>query len=121
MFLYIRFQASDIIELHSEVCTTMSGTNLQLSLDGVSETKSTNTSLDVYSASFNNCRTVYPLQIVRPIVKDQVNNRMYLESLLQELKANQCHITDFIADNPKRSFVRDSIAHAGKYACALKL
>ena len=33
------------------------------------------------------------------------------------MEDNQCIITDFIADNPKRAFARNSVAHAGKYAC----
>lgn len=33
------------------------------------------------------------------------------------MKDNSCHFTDFVGDNPKRSFAREALSHASYYAC----
>ena len=79
--------------------------------------KSTTTSLDVYSVNFLGCRTIYPIKIVRPLHKYRPDNRKYLQQVLEDLQRNNCHISEFICDNPKRAIIRDSVSHSGKYAC----
>ena len=89
---------------------------MDLGLDGVSETKSSCASLDVYSARFLECRTIYPLTIIKAIEKDSLNQNEVLQSVLNETTTSHC-LKTFIADNPKRSFIRQSLSHSAKYAC----
>ena len=91
--------------------------NVMISLDGVSETKSTTTSLDVYSSKLRNCRSKYPHRIVRPLQKFKVDNGHEFSTFLNDLISNDCEVTDFVGDNPKRSFARESLNHASYYAC----
>ena len=92
------------------------GTDIDLSLDGVSETKSSTVSLDVYSARFLGCRTIYPVTIVKPIVKRQYDKRDVFKTVLNDSVTDHT-LKTFIADNPKRSFVRDSLSHNARFAC----
>ena len=110
---------SDILNLHRTVCPRFSPDNppVKISLDGVTETKSTLTNLDVYSLKIDKCRNIYPHKIVRPLNKFPVNNIEHFSDFLEDLKDNSCQITDFIGDNPKRAFVRQARNHAGYYAC----
>ena len=88
-----------------------------ISLDGVSESKSTTNSEDVYSSRFKNCRNIYPHRIVRPLNRYPVDNRHEFSSFLEDLNINSYQVTDFVGDNPKRSFVREALNHASYYAC----
>lgn len=88
-----------------------------LSLDGVSESKSTSISLDVYSIKFRGCRDVYPVKIIRPIVKNQVDDYEQFRMVLEDLKQNGLKIDCCVGDNPKRSFMRNSLQAAGKICC----
>ena len=86
-------------------------------MDGVTQSKSSPVSLDIYTTSFTNCRTVYPLTILRPLNRYQVGYREHLEAIIQELHSSNCTITKFVGDNPKRAIVREALNHASHYAC----
>ena len=86
-------------------------------MDGVSECKSNSNSLDVYSVRFSKCRTVYPIQILRPIGKYCMDHKTFLDNFLTDLCINRCHIHSFIGDNPKRAFARDAKSHSSYYPC----
>ena len=107
------------MQLHSKVCPSFHVTTpeVKISLDGVSESKSTTNSLDVYSSKFSKCRNIYPHRIVRPLNKYKVDNRQEFSSFLEDLRDNACQVTDFVGDNPKRATVREALTHAGYYAC----
>ena len=90
---------------------------MKLSLDGVSESRSTLISLDVYSAKLQDCNTVYPMRIIRPLCKNSVNYHEQLHKVLSEIDQNQYKLTHVVADNPKRAFLRNSLCHGAKYAC----
>ena len=91
--------------------------SVKLSLDGISESRSTNISLDVCSAKINTCQTVYPLRIIRPLSKLSVNYSDHLKTVLNDLDSNNCTLSQVVADNPKRAFVRNSLSHGARYAC----
>ena len=114
--VFIYFQAEDIIKLHKSKCPNFNK-DVQVSTDGVSECKSNVNSLDVYSTRFSQCRTIYPLQIIRPIGKYRVDNQQYLDDFLSDVCANDLKIKDFIGDNPKRSEVRLCKSHSAYYPC----
>ena len=105
----------DISEIHTNACPNKTCT-VDMSLDGVSECKSNGISLDVYTTRFDGCRTIYPLTIVRPINKSQLNHREIFDNLLKQV-TDKHTLSHFISDNLKRAFVRDSMCHSAKFAC----
>ena len=112
------FQMSDIIACRDDTCPESQSENaVKLSLDGVSESRSSNISLDVYSAKFNNCKTVYPVRIIHPLCKLSVNYLENLTEVLTDVQTNNCLLTHVIADNPKRAFLRNSLSHGARFAC----
>ena len=121
-FSNISFQISDIRRIHRETCASHCQDEFEeqpilLSLDGVAETKSTNTSLDVYSLKFKRCKDIYPIQIIRPLNKLSIEHKSRFSDVLSDLSNNQLLLLGIIADNPKRSFLRDSVHHSGRFAC----
>lgn len=86
-------------------------------MDGVSETKSTTVSLDVYSIKFDGCRDIYPVKIVRPLNKFQIDNREQFSQVLRSVLSNNLILKAIVADNPKRSFVKFTVQHSGRFSC----
>lgn len=103
-------------ELHQSICKSYD-TTLDLSLDGIQESKSSPISVDVYSVSFRNCRHVYPIKIIRPFNKFKVDEQKHFKSVLNHIKASGCKLNAGVFDNPKRAFVRCAMNHASYYAC----
>ena len=119
MFPSVHFQAKDVISIHAATCPSFENEEkkIQFSSDGVSETKSTSVSLDVYSMKFVNCKNVYPLRIIKPIKKINIDQSLHFNQTLRDLYANHCCICQFIGDNPKRAQARQSLSHASWYPC----
>ena len=90
---------------------------LQLSNDGVSESLSTSISLDVFSIKFEKCRKVYPVRIVRPLKKASIDQKMQLFHVLNDLTRNNCKVTHFIGDNPKRANAKGCLCFSSWYPC----
>ena len=88
-----------------------------LSVDGVSETKSTTTSLDVYSLKFIGCRDIYPIAIVRPLQKNSVNHETQFNAVLLTVLNADLVLKALIGDNPKRAFLRYALQHSARCAC----
>ena len=88
-----------------------------LSSDGVSETKSTSITLDVYSLKFENCKTIYPLRIVKPIKKIDFDHTLHFNLALNDIYSSNCKVRYFIGDNPKRAIVRQCLSHSSWYPC----
>ena len=99
------------------MCPHFDKKNIQLSLDGVSESKSTNVTMDVFSIKFEGCGVVYPLRIVRPLKKNAVNVNEQLRLVLYDINDNDLKISQFIADNPKRSSVKQCLCFSSWYPC----
>ena len=94
------------------------GNDLQISLDGVSESKSTSVSLDVYSVKMRNCKAIYPLRILRPLAKYRgLDNQEQLRIVLEDVSKHHKHVRHFLADNQKRSMVKNSLGHASWHPC----
>ena len=114
------FQTEDIINLHSKVCPNSQkneNKSLQLSVDGVSESKSSTVSIDVYSSKFNKCRSIYPHRIVRPLKKGFVNNKEQLRNFVFDITANETTIDSIVADNLKRAVMKGCLNHAAMFPC----
>ena len=90
---------------------------VQLSVDGVAESKSTTISLDVYSLQFKGCKDIYPVRIIRPINKQYLDNQDQLRSVLNDVVRNGLQIEAMVADNPKRAFLRFSLQFSSKNGC----
>lgn len=90
---------------------------IQLSLDGVQESRSTSVSNDVYSISFDNCKSVFPVRIIRPINRHKYNEKFHLNEVLSDIYENNLKISDIIGDKPKRSFFRCAKGHNSTNAC----
>ena len=115
------FQATEIFKIHQSVCprSRMQGANeVQASLDGVSESKSTSISLDVYSIKIKNCKCIYPVRIIRPLGKYRgLDNQAQLQIFLDDVKSTGKHICQFLGDNQKRSVALNSLGHASWHPC----
>lgn len=112
------FQVRDIISLHSSTCPSCpNARDMQLSLDGVSESKSTSISLDVYSMKFDGCKTIYPLRIIRLLKKTRFDHAQQLNYVINDLHDNGCQIKQFVGDNPKRSNVKQVLGHSSWFPC----
>ena len=116
LFQFTYLQVDDIVKIHRQ---NSHGENNQIvcSLDGVSETKSTTTSLDVYTIKFKGCRDIYPVKIVRPLNKFDVNHQYQFSSVLSALLDQNFELLFLVADNPKRAFLRFALQHSARFAC----
>ena len=89
-----------------------------MSLDGVSEARSTSVSLDVYSVKMSNCKCIYPIRIVRPLAKFRgLDNQEQLRIFLDDVSSQDKHVCQFLADNQKRSTALNSLGHASWHPC----
>ena len=121
LFFLFSFKVKDILAIHDATCPNvrMGGARIvQLSFDGVSESLSTSITLDVYSIKFKDCKNVYPLRIVRKLKKEaKIDNKKQLHLVLNDLYQNDCRLGELIADNPKRSNLKDVLNHASWFPC----
>lgn len=83
----------------------------------MSESKSTTTSLDVYSSRQINCKVVFPHRIVRPLRKASVDNKEQFNLFLQDIIQTEAQIKQYIADNLKRATGKGCKNHASGYPC----
>ena len=95
----------------------MHGNKIQASCDGISEAKSSSTSIDVYSTKPINCKIVYPHRLVRPLAKGHISNKLELTEFIKDLIAEEYEVEQFVADNLKRANAREALNHASKNAC----
>ena len=91
--------------------------NVQVSVDGMCEAKSSSVSIDVYSSKFRRCRYVYPHRIVRPLKKEYVNNKEQFEKFIHDVLDNSVHIDCAVGDNPKRSNMKGCQCHSSLFPC----
>lgn len=115
-FLSVSFQASDILKIHQGKCKETEK-SLQISCDGMSESKSTAISLDVYSARMHHCRVIYPFRIVRPLHKGLVDNQHQFSLFVNEIVQNNWNIKAFVADNLKRCIGKNVLSHSSLHPC----
>lgn len=90
---------------------------MQVSCDGMSESKSTNISLDVYSSRLKQCQVVFPHRLVRPLRKNHVNNKEQFTLFLNDIVASSGEIVEYIADNLKRATGKDCKCHSAAFPC----
>ena len=105
-----------INEIHLKTCPRHEK-NIQTSVDGVSESKSSTTSIDIYSSKFRKCRYIYPMRIVRPLKKNYVDNNEQFKHFIHDITETSTTISALIADNLKRANVRLCLNHSALFAC----
>ena len=106
----------DVIQQHKFTCPQFNPV-LDMSLDGIQESKSSALSVDVYTISFQNCRTVYPVKIIRPLNKYKVQEQKHLKLVIDDINNNNCLLKNAVGDNPKRSFFKCSLGSSSSFAC----
>lgn len=112
------FQAKDIFKIHSDRCPQQDKNVVQISTDGVRESKSSLVSIDVYSSRFLGCRNVYPHRIVRPLGKYKgIDNHEQLEKFINDIRNSDKIIDKLIADNPKRAMSKVVLCHSATFPC----
>ena len=112
----------DILKIHSQSCTKHQNVNEQqvkvnFSCDGVADSKSSQVSLDVFSISFPECSTVYPITTIKPTKKSAIDFVHELTIVLDDLKDNNVQIINVLADNPMRALMRLFKNHSSYYSC----
>lgn len=112
-------KSSDVEKIHHKICPQDRNkpSSVKLSLDGVQESKSSNVTSDVFSVSFNNCRNVYPIRLIRPINKYKFDDQEQIREVVRDLNENAIKIETCVFDNPKRSRVKNVKSHSALFPC----
>lgn len=113
---FLSFQAKDIFKIHEATCKNFEK-KLQISSDGMSESKSTNVSIDVYSTRMQNCKVVYPHKLVKPLGKYKIDNSLQFTNFIKDIIDNDGIIEQYIADNLKRATGKGCLNHASTFPC----
>lgn len=98
-------------------CPKDNSSKLQLSLDGIQESKSSSISTDVFCISFQDCKQVYPLRLIRPCNKYKYDEQEEIRKVIDDINTNNCELTDCVLDKPKRSDVKCTLNHNATYPC----
>ena len=111
------FQAKDISTIQGKVCPMKSRTkDININIDGIQESKSGGFSMDAYSMQLNQCRTVFPIKLVKPAKRFKYDEQSHINDTITDI-TTQFNIKNAIFDNPKRSIARCALNHASTYAC----
>ena len=105
---------------HNQICPFSNNEAeplITLSLDGVQESHSTNTSMDIYCVNFKHCRNIYPLKLIRPNERFKYDEQQELYDVISEINSSKIVIDTCVADNPKRSTLRMAMSCAGYHGC----
>ena len=106
----------DVKKHHQRVCKQFHS-SLDFSLDGVQESKSSSISADIFTVSFKNCRTVYPVRIIRPINKFKYNEQENVKQVINDINASNCCLQTAVCDNPKRATLRCALGSGACFGC----
>lgn len=104
----------DILALNR--CPNFSN-EVNLSLDGVQESRSSNVSNDVYSLTFKGCQKVFPLRIIRPVNGHKIDNQYHFNEVLEDLALNNTILNNMICDKPKRCNICMTLNQNATFAC----
>lgn len=105
--------------IHQKKCKHFDGKKrLQLSCDGMSESKSTSVSIEVFSIRFMDCQSIYPLRLIKPLDKNvKFDHNKQLDLVIDDLLENEASIQQFVADNLKRSVAKGCLCHSAAFPC----
>ena len=111
------FQLADIQKIHRAKCGKSDCGRLNLSMDGVQESKSSNVTTDAFTVSFPECKKVYPLRLIRPFNRYKYDDQKEIKHVLDDINKCKCRLLKAIFDNPKRARARLAFSHSGKFSC----
>lgn len=117
ILLLYSLQMKHVKEIHERKCPKQDCSELQLSLDGVQESKSSTQSIDVFSVAFAKCNKVYPIRLIKPINKYKYDEQAHIKEVISDINSCTCIITETILDNPKRAIMHCALGHAATFAC----
>lgn len=103
--------------IHGIKCGTDNCQTLQLSLDGIKESKSSTATIDVFSITFEGCQKVYPVRLIKPSNKYRYDEQEQIKKVVDDINDNSCTISEAIFDQPKRSRVRCALQFNSTYPC----
>lgn len=104
-------------KIHAAKCPRHNCNEVQLSLDGIQESKSSSITTDAFSITFGSCTKVYPLRLIRPINKFKYDEQKEIKNVIDDIVQNSIIITCAVCDNPKRAILRCALCHSSTYAC----
>lgn len=118
-YFLLLFQMVDLKKIHYYICQDhgLHEPIVQLSLDGVQESNSSSTSMDIFCLKFNHCRNIYPFRIIRPCDKYKYDEQAEIKRVLEDINKNNIVIDCIVLDKPKRSTVLCVKGHSAKYPC----
>ena len=105
------------MELHRRICDKEFEGKIKFSLDGVQTAKSSIVTTDVFSISFNNCRNVYPLRLIRPCNRYKYNEQFEIREVVNDINDTEVTIDSGICDNPKHSVIKNVKCHSATHPC----
>ena len=103
--------------IHEKNCPNFEEKKIQLSCDGVHETKSSSTSIDVYSVNMRQCKIIYPHKLIRPLRKEFADSKRHLREVVDDITDNDMRITQYVGDQPKRSDAKGCKGHSSWFPC----
>lgn len=109
---------SDLLEIHRQICPNYRpNPDVKLSLDGVQEARSSNVTTDIFSVSFDSCRNIYPLRLIRPCNRYKYDDQEQIEAVLLDLNQTEATLDSCILDNPKRARVKCTKSSSATCPC----
>ena len=119
MYSSLFLQIKDIIRIHRAIHPDHDHHPqiIQLSLDGILESKSSLNSIDTYSIKFKGCRNIYPVRLIRPCEKHKYDEQIELKSVLSNINSNNVTIECGVFDAIKRSTVLCIKGHSARFPC----
>ncbi len=93
-------------------------TAINLSIDGIPESRSSGLSLEVLSIRFYGCDNIYSIGILQPGrkgVKDK--DEILLRPFVEDLPVTDLELKLVVADAPKRASIQGLRTHAATYGC----
>ena len=103
---------------HRHACPSITEPpRVQLSLDGVQESKSSSHSLDIYCIKFRGCKHVYPIKIVRACGKYKYDEQEEIRDVISDINEANIKITTGVFDKPKSSVMKCCKSRAATYPC----
>ena len=109
----------DILAAHSKSHPAkVPDTDIDLSCDGVPESKSSGLSLDILSVRFKSCNNIYSVAILQPAKKGlKMKDEIVLKHFLEEIPSTPLTVKLVIADAPKRASLQGLKSHAANFGC----
>ena len=90
---------------------------VNLSCQSVDDAKSNTVSLDVFSISFPECSSVYPIVVVKSEEKGYVSILEQLGKILDEMQENNVILNNILCANPMRAMLKNVKNHSSYRPC----